>query len=90
LHDKGNLEGCKVAEFCKLLTTFAGKISTMFTQGQLIFAGLFLVAFVVASIFVYRKDKTLHRQHYKGSYRVLLFFLLFIAFLFVMKGYLKH
>ena len=62
----------------------------MFTQGQLIFAGLFLVAFVAAAIFVYRKDKALHRQHYKGSYRVLIGFLLFIAFLFVIKGYLKH
>ena len=49
-----------------------------------------LVAFVAAAIFVYRKDKALHRQHYKGSYRVLIGFLLFIALLFVIKGYLKH
>jgi heme A synthase len=69
---------------------FAGKISTMFTQGQLVFSAVFFVAFVIAGIFVYRKDKALHRQHYKGSYRVLIGFLLFIAFLFVMKGYLKH
>lgn len=62
----------------------------MFTQGQMTFAALFVVAFVIAAIFVYRKDKTLHRQHYKGSYRVLIVFLLFIAFLFVMKTFLKR
>ncbi|HRN99082.1 MAG TPA: hypothetical protein PLA69_07210 [Flavobacterium sp.] len=62
----------------------------MFSTGQLIFAGLFLVAFVSASVFVYKKDKALHKQHYKGVYRVLIGFLLFIAFLFFMKGYLKH
>ncbi|CAM3279254.1 Cardiolipin synthase N-terminal domain-containing protein [Flavobacterium longum] len=62
----------------------------MFTQGQLIFAVCFIIAFVIAAVFVYRKDKTLHSQHYKGAYRVLIVFLLFIAFLFVMKSYLKH
>ncbi len=62
----------------------------MFTRGQLIFAVFFLIVFVAASIYVYRKDKTLHRQHYKGSYRVLIGFLIFIAFLFVMKYFLKH
>ncbi|RZJ29340.1 MAG: hypothetical protein EOO48_07720 [Flavobacterium sp.] len=62
----------------------------MFSQGQLIFAGVFVVAFVIASVLVYRKDKTLHRQYYKGSYRVLIVFLLFIVFLFFMKGVLKR
>jgi cytochrome bd-type quinol oxidase subunit 1 len=62
----------------------------MFSQGQMIFAGVFLVAFVIAAIFVYQKDKSLHRQYYKGSYRVLIGFLLFIAFLFVIKRFLKH
>lgn len=62
----------------------------MFSRGQIIFALLFLIAFVIAAIFVYRKDKALHRQHYKGSYRVLIGFLLFIVFLFVMKAYLKR
>ncbi|HLA56529.1 MAG TPA: hypothetical protein VK623_10535 [Flavobacterium sp.] len=62
----------------------------MFTQGQWIFAGLFLVAFIIAAIFTYRKDTKLHKMHYKGSYRVLIGFLLFIAFLFFIKSYLKH
>ncbi len=62
----------------------------MFSQGQMIFAGLFLVTFIIVAIFVYRKDKRLHKVHYKGSYKVLIGFLLFIGFLFVIKGYLKH
>jgi cytochrome bd-type quinol oxidase subunit 1 len=56
----------------------------------MIFAGLFLVAFIIASVFVYRRDKSLHRQHYKGSYKVLIGFLLFILFLFLIKNVLKH
>jgi len=62
----------------------------MFSKGQLLFALLFLIAFVTAAIFVYRKDGALHREHYKGSYRVLLVFLLFVAFLFAMKYVLKR
>ncbi len=62
----------------------------MFTRGQLIFAVVFLIGFIIAAIYVYRKDKSLHNQYYKGSSRILIGFLLFIAFLFVMKYYLKH
>lgn len=62
----------------------------MFSQGQWIFAGLFLVAFVIASIYVYRKDAILHRRFYKGSYRVLIGFLLFIVVLFIIKFTMKR
>lgn len=62
----------------------------MFSQGQWIFAGLFLAVFVIASIYVYRKDKGLHSQYYKGSYKVLIGFLLFVVFLFIMKNFLRH
>ncbi|AWA31502.1 hypothetical protein HYN48_11820 [Flavobacterium magnum] len=62
----------------------------MFTQGQLIFAACFFVAFVVAMIYAYRKDIVMHRQFYKGNYKILLGFLLFIGLLFVIKIYLKH
>ena len=62
----------------------------MFSQGQWIFAGLFLVTFIVVAIVMYRKDSGLHKQVYKGSYRVLIVFLLFIAALFAIKFYLKH
>jgi uncharacterized membrane protein YccC len=62
----------------------------MFSQGQWIFAAVFLVVFIIGAIFVYRKDALLHKTFYKGSYRVLIAFLLFIAFLFVIKIYFKH
>lgn len=62
----------------------------MFSQGQWIFAGLFLVAFIMASIYVYRKDAVLHRKFYKGSYRVLIGFLLFIVLLFIIKFTMKR
>jgi len=62
----------------------------MFTQGQWIFAGLFLVAFIIAAIYVYRKDAALHRKVYKGSYKVLIGFFLFIIALFVIKITMKR
>jgi heme/copper-type cytochrome/quinol oxidase subunit 2 len=62
----------------------------MFSQGQLVFAALFVIAFVIASIFVYRKDKNLHRVHYKGVTKILLGFIAFIILLFIIKSFLKH
>jgi len=62
----------------------------MFTTGQWIFAALFFVAFVIAAYFAYGKDKALHQKVYKGSYKILIGFLLFIAFLFVVKVTMKH
>lgn len=61
----------------------------MFTTGQLIFAALFFIAFVVIIIYSYRKDIKLHRKYYKGTFYVLIGFLLFIALLFVIKYFLK-
>ena len=62
----------------------------MFTQGQWIFAGFFVVSFVIASIYSYRKDKMLHDKFYKGNYKILIGFLVFIALLFVIKFATKH
>ncbi len=62
----------------------------MFTQGQWIFAGFFLVSFIIAAVYVYRKDAALHQIFYKGSYKVLIVFLLFIAALFVIKITMKR
>lgn len=61
----------------------------MFTQGQLIFAGCFIVVFVAAMIYVYRKDLALHKKYYKGSYWILIAFLAFIGLLFVVKFFTK-
>jgi hypothetical protein len=62
----------------------------MFTTGQLAFAAFFIVIFVAAMIYVYRKDAKLHKKHYKGSYWILIGFIAFILALFVIKTYLKH
>ncbi|MCD9574504.1 hypothetical protein SAMN04487978_1764 [Flavobacterium sp. fv08] len=62
----------------------------MFSQGQLIFGLCFFIAFVIVMIFAYRKDLALHKIFYKGNYKVLLVFLLFIALLFVIKIFLKR
>lgn len=61
----------------------------MFTTGQLIFAVLFFIAFVVVIVFSYRKDLKLHRKYYKGTLYILIGFLLFIALLFVLKTALQ-
>jgi len=62
----------------------------MFSQGQLIFAVVFLISFVIAAIVMYRKDAGLHKIMYKGSYRVLIVFLLFIGLLFAVKIFMKR
>jgi hypothetical protein len=62
----------------------------MFTPGQINFAIFFIVVFVAAMIYVYRKDLSLHKKYYKGSYKILLAFLTFIGLLFVLKIFLKE
>jgi cytochrome bd-type quinol oxidase subunit 1 len=62
----------------------------MFSTGQLIFAGLFFVAFVVITIFSYGKDKKTHKKNYKGVKWVGLFFIIFIIILFLIKFFLKN
>ncbi|OYQ32249.1 hypothetical protein CHU92_14280 [Flavobacterium cyanobacteriorum] len=61
----------------------------MFSRGQLVFAGLFIVVFVAVMVYVYRKDLALHKKYYKGSYWILICFLIFIGLLFVLKSFLK-
>jgi hypothetical protein len=62
----------------------------MFSQGQLIFAICFFVAFVIAMIYAYRKDAKLHKVFYKGNYKILIGFILFILILFLKKIFLKR
>jgi len=62
----------------------------MFSTGQWTFAALFFVAFVVIITFSYRKDVKIHQLFYKGNYKVLIAFLLFIAMLFVIKIVMKR
>ncbi len=62
----------------------------MFTTGQLVFAGLFVVAFVIATIYAYKGDKNLHQKFYKGSYKILIGFVIFILLLFAIKFFFKR
>ena len=62
----------------------------MFSKGQLIFAGLFFIAFVFAITYSYKKDILVHQKVYKGSYKILIGFLIFIALLLVIKIFFKH
>ena len=62
----------------------------MFSQGQLIFASLFFISFVVAIVYSYKKDIMVHQKFYKGSYKILIGFLLFIGILFLIKTFFKH
>ncbi|CAN5151971.1 hypothetical protein BH23BAC2_BH23BAC2_00840 [soil metagenome] len=62
----------------------------MFTTGQLIFAVLFLIAFIITIIYSYRKDIALHKKYYSGSIYVLIGFIVFILLLFAFKSVLNN
>jgi len=54
----------------------------LFTKGQLTFAALFFVSFVIAIAWAYRSDKAINRTYFKGSYKVLLFIFFTLVFLY--------
>ncbi len=62
----------------------------MFSTGQLIFAALFFIVFVILIAASYRKDVAVHKLFYKGNYKVLIVFFLFIVMLFVIKLTMKR
>ncbi|SHL82852.1 hypothetical protein SAMN05443543_105228 [Flavobacterium flevense] len=62
----------------------------MFSQGQLVFAICFLIAFIIVMIFSYRKDIQTHKIFYKGNYKILIGFFIFIGILFVIKIFFRH
>ena len=62
----------------------------MFSQGQMMFAGFFAIVFITAMIYAYRKDAKLHQIFYKGNFKILIGFALFIVLLFVIKIFFKR
>lgn len=62
----------------------------MFSNGQLIFGGLFAVAFLIIIIISYKKDLKLHQKNYKGVKWVGIFFAIFLISLFIIKFFLKN
>jgi len=51
----------------------------MFSNGQLIFAVFFVVAFTIAMVWSYRKDIKIHKKHYKNTFLVLIGIFLIIT-----------
>lgn len=47
----------------------------MFSKGQLVFAIIFIVLFVGGMIYAYRKDIAKNKAYFKGTYKILLVFL---------------
>jgi uncharacterized membrane protein YoaK (UPF0700 family) len=62
----------------------------MFSMGQIYFAIGFFVVFVIITVLMYRKDRSLHKKNYKGVPWILVgflaFFLLLLALKFGLKG----
>lgn len=81
---------CKLVSILKQFAKFVSKISIMFSQGQLIFAVCFFIAFVIVMVISYRKDLKMHRFFYKGNLKVLLGFIAFIVILFLIKIFFKR
>lgn len=50
----------------------------MFSKGQLIFAAIFVIAFVILMIWSYKKDFKIHKKYYKNSFLVLISVILII------------
>ena len=61
----------------------------MFTPGQIVFALLFILAFVLVMIRMYRQDRPWLQKQYKGSGWVLLLFIAFISLLLFLKYILR-
>ncbi len=57
----------------------------MLSNGQLIFALLFFIGFVILTVLSYKKDKQLHKKQYKGSKWILAGIILFVVILFLLK-----
>jgi hypothetical protein len=61
----------------------------MFSQGQLTLEAFFLLPLLLQWFFLPKRYK-IHKEFYKGNYKILLGFLLFIGILFVIKVFFKR
>ena len=62
----------------------------MFSQGQLIFAILFVVVFVFVIVKSYQKDASLDKTYYKGALWILMIFIAFILGIAGIKFFLGY
>lgn len=61
----------------------------MFSTNQLIFAICFLIAFSVFIVISYRKDRKLDKKYFKGTFWILVGFIVFVLLLLAIKTFLK-
>lgn len=62
-----------------------------FTPGQIAFVIFFVLIFVGAQIWSYRKDKTTNRKYYSGAWKVLIALVaVLVSLFFIMKFAQKH
>ncbi len=57
----------------------------MFTQGQLIFAGIAFVLFVVLMFFSYRSDRKRDKKYFKNSYLIAIAFIALLVVIYYIK-----
>ncbi len=57
----------------------------LFTKGQLIFALLFVVCFIVVLFIAYKKDAKLHKKYYEGSTWLFIILISIISLLVTLK-----
>jgi len=70
-----------------MLTIIAAK---MFTTGRIVFASLFVIAFVAVMIFSYKKDASNNKIHYKnGALQVAIILVVLIILLGLSKYFIK-
>ena len=62
----------------------------MFSKGQVIFAILFAVTFLIIIVRSYRKDRNLHQKNFKGVRWVAFGFITFVIILFIIKYMLNN
>ncbi len=62
----------------------------MFSQGQVLFAVFFVIAFGTLMILSYKKDSKNHKLHYKGSVKIFITFVLSIGILFLIKFFTQN
>jgi glycerol uptake facilitator-like aquaporin len=62
----------------------------MFSSGQLIFAGCFVLAFVALMIWSYAKDKKRHQIHYKSTAFKVGFACVLTIFIFIVLRIIIH
>ena len=55
----------------------------MFTTGRIIFVAFFLLIFVIAMVWSYKKEKSITQIHFKKSYKILIALILFLVIQFI-------